>query len=257
MPKRDLTLDKPLMNAAGALGFAPDQRSPVPWEDFGAFVTNPLSLRPRKPAARPSLVEFPGGFLLHSGMPNPGLDTALRKYAARWGKSRLPVIVHLMADRPEETTAMVRRLERLDGVMAAELGFAPQLADEIILLAADMALGELPLIACLPFEQAVRLGPRLIEMGIQAVSFSAPRGLLPAPDEETTARKGDIVEGRLFGPGLFPSALLTVRNAVRAGLPVIGGCGVYSQAGAEAMLRAGAIAVQLDSALWRGAIGAE
>jgi dihydroorotate dehydrogenase (NAD+) catalytic subunit len=252
MSKRDFTLDKPLMNAAGALGFAPDERLPAPWEDFGAFVTNPLSLRPRRPAVRPAVVDFPGGFLLHSGLPNPGLDAVLRKYAARWGRSRLPVVVHLMADRPEETAAMVRRLEGLDGVMAAELGFAPQLADELILLAADMSLGELPLIASLPFEQVLRLGPRLIDMGVQAVSLAAPRGLLRLPAAGTSAHGIELVTGRLLGPALFAQSLLIVRDAVRARLPVIAGCGVYSQSEIEAMLQVGALAVQLDSTLWRG-----
>ena len=81
MPKRDLTFRTPLMNAAGSLGFHPDARAAVKWDDFGAFVTNPLSLRPRLPAANPKLIEYPGGFLLHSGLPNPGLSAAVKKYA--------------------------------------------------------------------------------------------------------------------------------------------------------------------------------
>ena len=50
------------MNAAGTLGFAPDYRAPAPWEAFGAFVTNPLSLRTRRPTAQPALIEYPGGY---------------------------------------------------------------------------------------------------------------------------------------------------------------------------------------------------
>ena len=66
MFKQDLTLSHPLMNAAGTLGFAPDYRAPVPWDAFGAFVTNPIYLHPRLPAASPTLIEYPGGFLLHT-----------------------------------------------------------------------------------------------------------------------------------------------------------------------------------------------
>ena len=48
----DLPLTGPLMNAAGTLGFAPDPRQPH--SDFlDAFVTNPVSLRPRTPANGP------------------------------------------------------------------------------------------------------------------------------------------------------------------------------------------------------------
>jgi len=266
MSKRDFYLTRPLMNAAGSLGFAPDhsQRASEVFGGFGAFVTNPISLRPRRPAAKPALIEFPGGFLLHSGLPNPGLEGALKKHAAKWARADLPVIVHLMADRPEETAHMVRRLEGLESVMAAELGFAPQLADEIILVALEMSLGELPLIVSLSFEQALRLGAQAVAMGAAAVSLGAPRGLLPPSGDRhalaeaendkggIASEKGAVIAGRLFGPGLLPQALLTVRDAARAGIPIIGGCGVYSAADASAMLEVGALAVQLDSALWRG-----
>jgi dihydroorotate dehydrogenase len=70
--KTELELRKPLMNAAGMLGFAPDMRAAVPWDELGAFVTNPISLRPRTATQAPAVIEYPG-FLLHTGLPNPGL----------------------------------------------------------------------------------------------------------------------------------------------------------------------------------------
>jgi dihydroorotate dehydrogenase (NAD+) catalytic subunit len=245
------------MNAAGALGFTPDRgaRAAQAQQGFGAFVTNPLSLRPRRPATRPATIEFPGGFLLHSGLPNHGFESAIKKYAAGWARADLPIIVHLMADRPEETAQMVRRLEAIENVLAAELGFAPQLADEIILVALELSLSELPLIVNLPFEQALRLGARIVAMGAVAVSLAAPRGMLARSGTASGAGRGELLAGRLFGPGLFPQALLAVRDAARAGIPIIGGCGVYSQADAAAMLEAGALAVQVDTALWRGDFG--
>ena len=168
--KRDLYFSKPLMNAAGSLGFTPDTRAGISLESFGAFVTNPFSLRPRLPAAKPNLIEYPGGFLLHTGLPNPGLNAGLKKYSAKWSRAELPIIVHLMADRPEETQRMVRMLETQENVMAAELGFAPLLADDIILLTLEMCAGELPLIFSLPVEQVLSLSPRLIQGGAQAIS---------------------------------------------------------------------------------------
>ena len=245
MPKRDLYFRTPIMNAAGMLGFAPDLRVDAPWNELGAFVTNPLSARPRKATSHPAVVEYPGGFLLHTGLPNPGFGAAVKRYAHKWADTSLPVIVHLMADRPEETKRMVESLEGVENVMAAELGFAPLLTDDIILTAVEMSLGELPLIVSLPMEQAVTLGPRVIGAGAAAVSLSAPRGALTMDDGQLTA-------GRLYGPSLFPQSLETVSRLVRAGVPTIGGVGVYKAEQARGMVEAGALAVQLDAVLWRG-----
>src|ERR1044071_7671746 len=160
--KRDLYFSKPFMNAAGSLGFAPDVRLGISLESFGAFITNPFSLRPRVPAANPTVMEHAGGFLLHTGLPNPGFNAGVKKYAAKWSRSNLPIIVHLMADRPEETQRMVRALETQENVMAAELGFAPLLANDIVLLTLEMCLGELPLIFSLPVEQISGTSPKHI-----------------------------------------------------------------------------------------------
>jgi dihydroorotate dehydrogenase (NAD+) catalytic subunit len=245
--KRDLYFSKPLMNAAGSLGFTPDFRSLGDFgslSDFGAFVTNPLSLRPRLPTAQPALISHPGGFLLHTGLPNPGLREALKRYAAKWNRSDLPIIVHLMADRPEETQQMVRMLETQDNVMAVELGFAPLLADDIILLTLEMCLGELPLIFSLPVEQVLGLGPRLMQEGAQAISIAAPRGALMTDH---------LITGRLLGPSLFPQTLNIVDAAVKLGIPIIGAGGVWSKENADTLLAVGAMAVQVDAALWNPA----
>lgn len=248
--KRDLYFSKPYMNAAGSLGFAPDGRTGIALDRLGAFVTNPISLRPRQPAAKPEVIEYPGGFLLHSGLPNPGFNAVIKRYASRWDSHTLPVIVHLMADRPEETQRMVRMLEIHENVMAVELGFAPLLANDILLLTLERSRGELPLIFSLPVGQVLSLGPRLVQGGAQAISISAPRGALPPGNREKGIGDREIITGRLYGPSLFPRALETVYSAARIGLPVIGAGGIWTQENADAMLAAGALAVQVDAALW-------
>lgn len=241
--KRDLHFRKPLINAAGTLGFAPDTRNGISLDSFGAFVTNPISLRPRMPTANPSVAEFPGGFLLHTGLPNPGFSNVIKKYSAKWNRSDLPIIVNLMADRPEETQQMVRQLENIDNVMAVQLGFAPLLSDDIILLNLEMCLGELPLVFALPHEQILSLGPRLIQEGASAVSISSPRGAVY--DENK-----NIITGRMYGQALFPRSLDIVRSAGMIGLPIIGAGGAWSDADVESMLEAGAMAVETDAQLW-------
>jgi dihydroorotate dehydrogenase (NAD+) catalytic subunit len=106
-------------------------------------------------------------------------------------------------------------------------------------------------VARLPLERAAELGQALAalaELPVAAASLGAPRGSLPAPG-------GALVSGRLYGPGVFPLALQAVRELARAGLPVIGAGGVYGADQVEAMRSAGALAVQLDTALWLGSFG--
>ena len=241
--KRDLYFSKPIMNAAGSLGFAPDPRNGIPLDSFGAFITNPISLRPRLPTSQPAVIEFPGGFLLHTGLPNPGLAAVIKKHGTRWNHADLPIIVHLMADRPEETKQMVHMLETIENVMAIELGFAPLLANDIILLTLEMCAAEIPLIFSLPPEQVLSLGPRLIQDGAAAISISSPRGILADADN-------DLIAGRLYGQSLFPRSLDIVHSARMIGLPIIGAGGVWTDKNAADMLSAGAMAVEIDASLW-------
>jgi dihydroorotate dehydrogenase len=240
MPKNDLYLDKPLMNAAGTLGFAPDPKSAVDLSQFGAFVTNPISQGPRTPAKGNRFAAYPGGFLLHSGLPNPGLSTAIKQYRKRWEYSPVPVIVHLLALEPSSLARMIERLEGLVGVMGVEVGLPPDVDFDTASSFARAAIGELPAILRLPLEQADELAQVAIEAGASAVSLGAPRGKLEG------------LSGRMYGPAIFPLALRAVENLASSGIPIIGAGGVYQPKEVESMLGAGALAVQVDAALWRG-----
>jgi hypothetical protein len=153
MYRQDLTIASPWMNAAGMLGFAPPARWPIS-EPMGAFLTNPISMGPRTPAGDRCLLDFPGGLLLHSGLPNPGLSRVLRKYGERWQQSALPIWVHLIGATPDEIHQMVQRLEGREGVMAIEVGVPPGARGDDALAFIDAALGELPVIAHLPLNAA-------------------------------------------------------------------------------------------------------
>jgi dihydroorotate dehydrogenase len=242
VPKQDLSFSKPLLNAAGSLGFAPDLHAPVEWNSFGGFVTNPISMRPRVAAHDPALIEYPGGVLIHSGLPNPGFRTLHSQYSWSWKRSPLPIVVSLMADRPEEAREMVLALERQENMLAVELSFAPLLADDLILLTVEMCIGEVPIIVSLPPDQVLRLGAQVEARGAAAISVGAPRGAF--------VRNGKLVSGRLFGPSLLPLSLELVRSACKVGLTLIAAGGVISPLNIEAMLSAGALAVLLDIGLW-------
>lgn len=249
MAKFDLSFDPPLMNAAGTLGFAPYPYGPVDLQRLGAFVTNPISLGSRAPAQSRGIVEYPGGFLLHSGYPNLGLKSTLRRYKDRWAASPLPVIVHLIGREPKSIKEMVRRLEGLDGVMGLELGLPSEASAQEARTMTLAALGELPLLVRLPLDRALELATvvEAVVGGDQmvALSLGPPRGALP--DGE-----GRLIAGRLYGPALFPHVLAVVGVLAQGKLPLIAGSGIYCRQDWQVILSAGAAAVQLDTILWRG-----
>jgi dihydroorotate dehydrogenase (NAD+) catalytic subunit len=247
MFRQDLSIASPWMNAAGTLGFLPPSAGVWPVsEPMGAFVTNPISLGPRTPAAERCLLAYPGGVLMHTGLPNPGLSRVLKKYAARWAKSSLPIWVHLIGSRPDEIHEMVRRLEGVEGVMAVEIGLPPDASGDPALEYVEAAFGELPLVVNLPLTAAGE--PWLAELpglGASAVSLCGPRGMLPA-------ESGRLASGRLYGSSLLPMMIAALHALRGLGIPVIAGAGVYSRKDAESLRQAGAWAVQLDTVLWRG-----
>lgn len=248
MPKYDFGINPPYLNAAGSLGFIPGRvasgSSGPGWPKLGAFITNPLSLNPRTPSQGSRFISYPGGFLLHTGHPNPGLNAAIRRYAPGWSRSPLPVIVHILGQNPVETAQMAERLEILDNVMGIELGLPPNTSPAEARALTTAVVGETLVIVRLPYELALELAPYVIEAGAAAVSLGAPRGALPDAN-------GSMVEGRLFGPAVYPLALQCLRAMVRLDIPTIAGGGIYTQTQAQTMLDAGAEAVQLDSVLWR------
>jgi dihydroorotate dehydrogenase (NAD+) catalytic subunit len=245
MSEISLAFDPPVLNAAGILGFAPDRRSMADLPPLGGFFTSPVSLTKRTPAHGMRFLPFPGGFLLHSGYPNPGLSAVLRHHAEQWRRQDLPIWVHLLASSPDDLRQMVLRLEGIEGVVGVEVGIPPEADAAVACAFIRAAQGELPVMARLPLERAVELEGAVSAAGAAAVSLAPPRGALPLEG-------GGLLRGRLYGPALFPLALEAVRILSGRGLPVVGAGGVYTQENIAAMQAAGAIAVQLDAVLWRG-----
>ena len=240
-----LDFEIPFMNAACSLGFFPDPNSDTDLSSFGAFVTNPISLRPRKPANGTRQIDFPGGVLLHTGLPNPGISAAIKQSSSQWERASLPIIVHLLADNPKDVRNMSSKLEELGTVYAVEIGLRHDIAENDAVELIQAAAGELPIIANIPLNRAIELAQSVVTAGASVVSLAPPRGALPDPD-------GNLVSGRLYGPAIFPQALSVVDDLVNLDIPIIGTGGIYNQEQADTMLTAGALAVQLDTVLWRG-----
>lgn len=244
--KQGLALERPVMNAAGVLGFAGEYRGVVDPAHLGAFVTNPLTLNPRTPAHGPNAVELPHGVLIHTGLPNPGVRRALKRYDAEWRRMGVPVIVHLAATSAAEVALAVEYLERAQGVSGLELGMRDDVSAGETGRLVRAALGALPLLVRLPMARAAELAPAAAQAGANALVVAAPPRL-------TVTHQERAVTGRHYGPELFAPALeaLAAVAALALGVPLVGAGGVFSQENARTMLEAGAVAVQVDAMVWR------
>lgn len=250
--KRGLALKRPLLNAAGTLGFAGEARGHVDLTALGAFVTNPLTWTPRTPAAPPNAVELPDGALIHTGLPNPGVRAALRQFAREWerllSRAGVPVVVHLAATTPDDVGRALEALDRDDRVGGVELGLREDVDESELAALVRRARGGPPLLVRLPVARAAELGAAAVQAGADALTVGAPVRL-------SVEAGGRTVTGRVYGPGQFPAALEAVQ-AVAAELaaspaPIVGAGGVFSVENANEMLTAGAVAVQLDAVLWQ------
>ena len=241
--KRDLVMRAPLANAAGFLGCDAAARASFDFARLGAYITPPLSLLPRTAAHGTRVRTFPGGFLLHTGLPNRGLRAAIRQDRRHWAGMPCPVIVHLILRSAEEASEMARWLEPVEEVCALELGLGEADAVQAASLVAA-CVGELPLIAHLPLGAPASVFAAAIEGGAQAVSIGAPRGALPGRD-------GAPMRGRIYGPAVFPFAVQAVAGLKEhLAVPILASGGVYRGEQVAALLSAGASAVQLDGVLW-------
>ncbi len=241
--KGNLVLDQSYVNSPGILGFAPDPHNIPFLSQLGAFITNPISLRPRKPASNRAFLPFPGGFLLHTGHPNPGISRVITRFKNRWSNASIPVIVHLLVETPESLAEMIRKLEGLENLMGVELGLPPGCSPDFVSALMDAAFGELPVILCLRPEQIPTLENSLSDLHPSALHLIEPRGTLPDPT-------GELITGRLYGPGIFPIMLTAAGQLINSGYQLIISGGIFNKSQAEILLDKGVAAVGLGSVLW-------
>lgn len=242
--KQNLILSKPFLNSPGSLGFAPDRHAMPFLEHLGAFITHPISRLPRTPAENRCCLPFPGGFLLHTGLPNPGISRAITRFKRQWAGSPIPVIVHLLAETPETLVEMIRKLEGLENILAVELGMPPDCSSTSLRDFMDAAMGELPIMVNLAPWCLADLLETLEALKPAVVHLSPQRGSLLDAD-------GNLVSGRLYGPALFPLTLSATISAIDSGFSVIAGCGVFCSKQAQSLLEIGAFAVSLNAAIWQ------
>lgn len=252
--KYGLPIASPVMPAAGAFGYGDTYHDLVDIHALGALVTNPVSLKPRSAAKGERVIVHGNHFITHTGLPNPGLRRVLREHRKIWERFPIPIIVHVVATTPAETSRVAVQLSAVTGVAGIELGLVENISPKKALNLLDAARdnGSLPVIVRVPFSQAGTLAPKLAKGGADALTLTAPpRAVLPVLDE-TGGSTNHYTRGRLYDPAVFPQLLnlLALLNG-KLDVPVIACGGITSAQDAIACLALGATAVQIDALLWR------
>lgn len=245
--KHSLALDAPVMNAAGIFGFGDEYAGLIDFTKLGAFVTNPVSLAPRGPANGTRVVPLDHGLLVHTGLPNPGLNKVCLAQRNTWERLGIPVIVHIIASAPDDVRRCLARLDEEEVVAGVEIGLHDDAsADEaaaLVRAAADQA--EKPLIARLPFGAGIEYARAVIEAGAGGLVVSAP------PRGTARDAAGRLVGGRLYSSLIHPLILRQVGQMTRViDVPIIAAGGIRTPQDARDYLQAGATAVQIDLAAW-------
>ncbi len=239
-------------------------------QGFGFVEAGGVTPRAQAGSPRPRVFRLPAdrAVINRMGFPNDGLD-AVERRLRRKGRSAIPLGINLAsnadsADPAEDFVQLARRLAPYADYLTLDVSCPntangqvfldpARLADLLARIDAVPRPGARPALAVklapdVDGDRLERLVATLLDARIDAIvvantTRSRPPGL-------RSARAGEA--GGLSGPPLFPLALGIVRRvaALTGGrVPLIGVGGVGSGADAYAMLRAGASAVQLYTAL--------
>ena len=264
-----LTLQNPVLVAAGTFGYGLEFSERVPLNRLGALVTKTITRQPRDGNPPPRLVETPSGMLNSVGLQNVGLDAFLREKLPALRGFAVPILVSILGESEEDMAAMVPQLDRADGVAGIELNLScPNVkravtggsgnglmvaqdpaATESIVRAARQHTGK-PLIAKLspdvtdltPIAQAAeRAGATALTISNTFTGMSL--------DPATRRSRLGALTGGLSGPAIHPLSVYRVWYTARSvRLPIIGAGGVVRAEDAIEFLLAGATAVAVGTA---------
>lgn len=221
------------------------------------FVTRSITLDARTGGPGPRLLEVSGGVVHAGGLPNPGLDHFLATELPWLVRAGVRVFVSIAGATIRDYTDLARRLGSAPGVSGIEVNLGapdevsaglfevrePYHAASVIAAVRRVFPSDLPVLAKLRTDvsRVVESARSCQEAGADVVVVG---NALPAalPDGR---------EAGLSGPAVAPMVLRCVVEVNRAlpDVPLVACGGVHDRASALMFLDAGAVAVQIGTAL--------
>jgi dihydroorotate dehydrogenase (NAD+) catalytic subunit len=258
-----ITLKNPTMLAAGIMGSAASSLRRIMSCGAGAVVTKSIGLLPREGHPGPVLVEVSGGYLNALGLPNMGIAFLDELKTLSTEEGRKPIIVSLFGDGPDEFVELADTFCQYADALELNLscphaqGYGIEVGSEPA--AVEAITNSVSKQVDIPIW--VKLTPNVTD--ITALGQAAEKGGADAVVAINTVRAMAIdvksarpvlgnVFGGLSGSAIKPIAVKCVYDLYRAlNIPVIGVGGISNYEDALEFIMAGAVAVQIGSAVAR------
>jgi dihydroorotate dehydrogenase (NAD+) catalytic subunit len=252
------------MLASGTIGYGPEYEGIIDFEATGAIVTKTITLEPREGNAPPRLVETPGGLLNAIGLENVGLERFLAEKLPEAARLPVPLVASVAGIGPAQFGQLAAAVGEQDEVSAIELNIScpnverprnpvwsdPMAVGEIV-SAAREATGKTLILKLSPNTSNILSVAEAAERaGVDALTVA---NTLPGMRIDIERRRPALgnVTGGLSGAALLPVNLALVwKVAGQVSIPVIGSGGIGDTSDALEFLAAGAVAVQVGTALF-------
>ncbi|HRZ87321.1 MAG TPA: dihydroorotate dehydrogenase [bacterium] len=257
-----LTLPNPVLVCSGTYGFGEEFADIIDITKLGGIITKSITLRPKKGNPPQRIVETPSGMLNAIGLQNPGIDGFIKDKLPFLKKLKIPVIVNIAGDTPDEYAELARRVESLGVAAALELniscpnvkkggiafGIDPHVTFEVV--SGVRKATRLPVVTKLSpnVTDIVFLAKVAIDAGSDALSLINTLLGMSIDIQKMRPHIANITGG-LSGPAIRPVAVRMIWQVARTyDIPIIGMGGVEDAASAVELLLAGASAVSVGTA---------
>ncbi|MDP3058869.1 MAG: dihydroorotate dehydrogenase [bacterium] len=257
-----ISMNSPLLTASGTFGYGKEFAKLYDLTLLGAIVVKGITHLPRGGNPGRRLIETPAGLINSIGLENPGVEGFISGEMPFLRETKVPVIVNISGNTPEEYATLAERLSDVEGVAMLEVNISCPNVKQ-----GGMAFGASPEMAAAVTREVrrkthlpivVKLSPNVGDIaGIAkavecegADSISLINTLLSMGIDIYT--KKPILHntfGGLSGPAIKPVALRMVWQVAGAvNIPVIGMGGISTWQDAIEFMLAGASAVAIGTA---------
>jgi dihydroorotate dehydrogenase (NAD+) catalytic subunit len=258
-----LKLKSPLILASGILGVSYSSMKRVVDAGAGAVTTKSIGPIPRKGYKNPSIIEiYPGTFMNAVGLGNPGIDEFIHEINET-KEHRIPLIVSVFGDTNEAYLDVATKAEKA-GANAIEINIScPHAEVASIGIDKDLTFRLVEFLkANLKVPLFVKLNPNVTNIG--EIALVAEKGGVDGVVAINTvaALKIDVNtkrpilahgSGGLSGKAIHPIAVKKVYDLYKIlKIPIIGCGGIDSWQDVVEFFLAGASAVQIGTALYKG-----